>query len=109
MLGAITGGDGQVQIVGASANFPPPDFDFKAFNVQAKQRRRTFLGETLYQYDEYIQNIINSHAEKEIPTTLPSDMQNTYSRLSGHPWLVFRCNPRHQENYPHHFEPRCSK
>lgn len=109
MLGAITNCDGEVQIVAASANFPPPDLNFKAFNVQAKQRRRTYLGETLYKYDEHIQAIINSRAEDEIPASLPPPMQNTYSRLSGHPWLVFRCNPDYQKRYPNHFEPRCGK
>ena len=69
--------DGQFQIVGVSANFLPPDLNFKAFNVQAKQRRRTFLGEALYQYDEHIQDIVNSQAEKEISTTFSSGMQNT--------------------------------
>ena len=46
--------------------------------------RRTFLGETLYEYDEHIQNIINSEVEEEITATLPPVMQDAYSRLSGH-------------------------
>jgi hypothetical protein len=66
MLGCTTSSNGSVLHVGASGNFPPTEYRTKEFGELEKARRRSFLGEAMYQYDEMVQLKINAMDENPL-------------------------------------------
>lgn len=108
MLGAITESNGSVTHVGASANFPPPDFRTRDYFEMERKRRNDYIGKPVIEIDAKIQAAINSKSTSPLDKLSDEECQQR-NRLGLENWVVFRSSAEENSLYPDHWEPCCSK
>jgi hypothetical protein len=106
-LGAVTGSDGAVTHVGASSNFPPPEFRTRDYFEKERKRRNDYI---VIEIDQKIQAGIKFNSKSTSPLDKLSEEEcQQRNRLELQNWIVFRCSAEENSLHPNHWEPCCSK
>jgi hypothetical protein len=108
MLGAVTGSDGAVTHVGASSNFPPPEFRTREYFEKERKRRNDYFGKPVIEIDQKIQAGINSKSTSPLDKLSEEECQQR-NKLELQNWIIFRCSAEENLLHLNHWEPRCSK
>jgi hypothetical protein len=104
----VTGSDGAVTHVGASSNFPPPEFRTRDNFEKERKRRNDYIGKPVIEIDQKIQAGINSKSTSPLDKLLLEECQQR-NKLELQNWIVFRCSVEENSLHPNHWEPCCSK
>jgi hypothetical protein len=105
MIGCVQDKDGNVRYTGTSANYPRINLSsYKSFGAEYRLRRKHWLGERLYSYDEFVQSKLIADAKTPIGK-LSAELQATRQKLARQPWAVFRGELRCQIEHPQQWGP----
>jgi hypothetical protein len=90
MMGCSTANE-DVLDIGASGNFPPPEFRTRQYFQQKAIQRRKYLGEAVYMIDSKIQEDIVQDASDPLVRLTPEEIRirDLWRQVN---WIVFRCS-----------------
>src|SRR5437016_6118724 len=82
MLGSTTGSPGEMEFVGASANYIPVDINNKRYNGWEQPKRKHYLVKRVFEYNDFVQSRIYDtrksnrfiHLARASESYIPSDI-----------------------------------